>query len=330
MPSPHLNIGFIKEKLSFYRGKEVILCGGEPTTREDLPELIKVIKKSGNIPVIQTNGLRLADREYLRDLKKAGIMHVHFSFDGFKEEIYEKVRGGRHEYHLKLAALENLVKENIRVSLTSVILKGINEDQIPEIINYTTKIRHIIEIAFLCFCLTPTGVRNGFTSENIPSPDEIRSIASETLCLSKEDFLLWDKFKLNFAFYLERLKSIFPFFPIPVFHKGMVYLERKQNSTSPLLNKDELNRLFFALRNNKVKDLLTILGWKAVKMMVRAPFIMPFKEHDFYYKQNIFKVSVISPLNTYCFSPTAITSFGFYSANIDLYNKIHQRFVHSE
>ncbi|MFH1440441.1 MAG: radical SAM protein [Candidatus Omnitrophota bacterium] len=325
MPSNNLDINFIKDKLSYYKGKEVILCGGEVTTREDLPELIKVVKKSGNIPVLQTNGLRLADKGYVRKLKKMGINHVHFSFDGFKEKIYEKIRGGKHEYNLKLTALDNLVKEKIRVSLTTVIIKGINEDQISKIISYAYNSRYIIEIAFLCFCLTPTGQKNGFTPDNILSSEEVKKIAAEYLCISEEDFLLWDEFKTNLAVYLGKLKSVLPFLPAPVFLNGMIYFKRGANGISPLLNKKELNTLIFALKNNKFGKLFTLLGAKTIKMILRNCFVPHLSEDMFYYKENMFKISVISPLNTYCFSPTSLTSFGFYDPNIGLYNKIHQR-----
>lgn len=325
MPSNNLDINFIKEKLSHYKNKEVILCGGEATTREDLPELITIVKKSGNTPVLQTNGLRLADKEYVQKLKKLGITHIHFSFDGFKEEIYEKIRGGKHECNLKLTALDNLLKEKIKVSLTTVIVKGINDDQISKIITYANNFRYIIEISLLCFCLTPTGQRSGLTTDNIFSSEEVRKITAEFLGISEEDFLLWDEFKTNLAVYLGKLKSVLPFLPAPVFRNGMIYLKRGPNGISPLLNKEELNALIFALKNNKFGKLFTILGAKTIKIILRNCFIPRLSEDLFYYRENMFKISVISPLNTYCFSPTSLTSFGFYDPNIGLYNKIHQR-----
>lgn len=324
-PSAPVDINTVREKLSFYRGKEVILCGGEPTIVENLPELIRMIKKTGNKPVIQTNGLRLAKNDYLRELKRAGLEHVHFSFDGFKEEIYERVRGGKHEYHLKLTALDNLIKENIRISLSAVAIKGITEDQIPEIVNYAAKTRQIVEVIFYCFALHSVGIKNGFTIENILSSEEVKKIVAESLSVSEEDFLLWDEFKINLALYLDRLKSILPFLSMPVFRNGMIYLKRGIRGISPLLNRDELNSLIFALENSKFRDLFTILGVKVMKVIGRNCFIPLSNEDLLYYRENMLKICVIDAFNVYTFSPASFTTFGFYDPNIGLYNKIHQR-----
>jgi uncharacterized radical SAM superfamily Fe-S cluster-containing enzyme len=69
------------------------LSGGEPTLRDDLPEIVSLAKKLGFYHVqINTNGLRLAkDRQYLKRLKDAGADNFmprrrkdsHCGFSGF-------------------------------------------------------------------------------------------------------------------------------------------------------------------------------------------------------------------------------------------------------
>ena len=77
-------------------GKPLLqLSGGEPTLRDDLPELVRYAKEAGCSYVqVNTNGLRLArDVEYAQALAKAGLDIVFLQFDGTRQEIYEKLRG---------------------------------------------------------------------------------------------------------------------------------------------------------------------------------------------------------------------------------------------
>ncbi|MBU1941621.1 MAG: radical SAM protein, partial [Candidatus Thermoplasmatota archaeon] len=62
------SIDTILSKIKGFKGSSIYLCGGEPTTREDLEEIISKIKEKGKNIVLFTNGLKLADKEYLKRL----------------------------------------------------------------------------------------------------------------------------------------------------------------------------------------------------------------------------------------------------------------------
>jgi len=53
-----------------------IFTGGEPTLREDLPELILYAEELGQVTGILTNGLSLGDSTYLQQLLNAGLDHT--------------------------------------------------------------------------------------------------------------------------------------------------------------------------------------------------------------------------------------------------------------
>ena len=59
----------------------VAFTGGEPTLREDLPELISIAEKLGQITGLLTDGHRLADQEYLQKLDQAGLDHILIVYD---------------------------------------------------------------------------------------------------------------------------------------------------------------------------------------------------------------------------------------------------------
>lgn len=113
------------------------LSGGEPTVRDDLPEIIKMGKELGfSFIQVNTNGIRMADhREYVKALKKAGLSSIFLQFDGTRDEIYKKLRG-RPLFETKLKAIENCKKYGIGVVLVPTIVPGVNVENIGEIIRF--------------------------------------------------------------------------------------------------------------------------------------------------------------------------------------------------
>lgn len=111
------------------------LSGGEPTLRDDLPELIQYAKKAGCSYVqINTNGIRLAeDPEYANRLAEAGLDIVFLQFDGTKDAIYTELRG-KPLLATKLKAIKVCDQQKIGVTLVPTIVKGVNTDNLGEII----------------------------------------------------------------------------------------------------------------------------------------------------------------------------------------------------
>ncbi|MBK7317194.1 radical SAM protein [Candidatus Villigracilis affinis] len=54
----------------------IIFTGGEPTLREDLPQLIAHAEKNGQVCGLLTDGLKLAEKDYLELLLQTGLDHV--------------------------------------------------------------------------------------------------------------------------------------------------------------------------------------------------------------------------------------------------------------
>jgi molybdenum cofactor biosynthesis enzyme MoaA len=116
------------------RGTFVRLVGAEPTLREDLPDLIRDVRAHGHVPVIVTNGLKLADRAYVRILKEAGVRVISLSLNGvFDDDLYEAIDQMRCAAR-KRAAFENLRAERIYSVASMILVRGVNEHALPELI----------------------------------------------------------------------------------------------------------------------------------------------------------------------------------------------------
>jgi uncharacterized radical SAM superfamily Fe-S cluster-containing enzyme len=111
------------------------LSGGEPTLRDDLPEIIEVARRVGySFIQVNTNGLRLAsDRSYGRRLRAAGLSSVFFQFDGVDDETYRSLRG-RALLDEKLRAVENCGEAGLGVILVPTLVRGVNTNSIGALV----------------------------------------------------------------------------------------------------------------------------------------------------------------------------------------------------
>lgn len=113
------------------------LSGGEPTSRDDLPEIITLGKKMGfdNIQ-INTNGIRLAyDKAYLSRLKESGVSILYLQFDGMTEDVYHVTRG-MDLTKIKSQVLKNCSEAGLGVVLVPVLIPRVNDHQMGEMIQF--------------------------------------------------------------------------------------------------------------------------------------------------------------------------------------------------
>jgi uncharacterized radical SAM superfamily Fe-S cluster-containing enzyme len=111
--------------------------GGEPTLRDDLPDLTAYARNLGfQYLQLNTNGIRLADDEgYVKALAAAGLSFVFLQFDGTADEIYTRLRG-RPLWEVKRRAIENCARENLGVALVSTLVPGVNDGDIGNMISF--------------------------------------------------------------------------------------------------------------------------------------------------------------------------------------------------
>lgn len=121
-----------KNKLFDFLGKlpnrtYIRLIGAEPTMRPDIFEIIETTKKLGHRPSLTTNGLKLADKNYVTKLKDAGLRLFLLSMNGADDdEVYKVLDGGKWAT-VKVRALRNVLNEHLPVNTGTIIAKNINE-----------------------------------------------------------------------------------------------------------------------------------------------------------------------------------------------------------
>lgn len=113
------------------------LSGGEPTMRDDLPELIAMGREKGfTFFQLNTNGIRLARRAgYAQVLKEAGLNTVFLQFDGLRDGIYQALRG-RPLLPEKLRAIRNCGEAGLGVVLVPTVVPGVNDGELGSILRF--------------------------------------------------------------------------------------------------------------------------------------------------------------------------------------------------
>lgn len=137
-PEPDLaTIRFWYERARQGGGRcNIQLSGGEPTVREDLPEIIALGRKL-NFDFIQlnSNGLKLAEDGYAHRLREAGLASVFLQFDGLDDAIHQRLRG-RPLAEIKRRAVERCAEAGLGVVLVPTVVPGINDRALGDILRF--------------------------------------------------------------------------------------------------------------------------------------------------------------------------------------------------
>lgn len=128
----------------------VQISGGEPTLHPQFWEILDMCKRK---PIkhlmVNTNGVRLAkDEAFVARLATyEGAFEVYLQFDSFKKEALESLRG-RDLREVRLQALEHLNKYNLSTTLVVTLQKGLNDDEMGQIIDFALRQRCVRGVTF--------------------------------------------------------------------------------------------------------------------------------------------------------------------------------------
>jgi cyclic pyranopterin phosphate synthase len=145
----------------------VKLTGGEPLMRKDIREIVAGIAAVAGLKDLSltTNGLLLSN--IAKELHDAGLNRINISLPSLNPETYNKLTGGKLED--TLAGVKAAVEAGFcPVKLNMVILKGVNVNDIPAMIEYAAKTGVILQLIEL----DPVNVSNSYYSTHHRSLDE--------------------------------------------------------------------------------------------------------------------------------------------------------------
>ena len=116
-------------------GNSIQITGGEPMLREDITDLISIIKEEGVDHIqMNTNGIRHAlDPESAREVRLSGCNNLYLSFDGVTARTNPK-------NHWEIPhALDSCRKTGTTVVFVPTVIKSINDHELGGIVRYAQK-----------------------------------------------------------------------------------------------------------------------------------------------------------------------------------------------
>lgn len=170
--------------------KKIRLTGGEPLVRKDAAEIIRLLGSLNVELSITTNGTRV--EMFIEDFKKAGIKSVNLSLDTLKKEKFHLITR-RDQFDKVKNSIQLLLDQHFKVKVNVVVVKGLNDDEILDFIDWTkhTPI-HIRFIEFMPFD------GNKWNSEKLVTLQEMLAIISAKYPIAPKENALHDTSK-NYA-----------------------------------------------------------------------------------------------------------------------------------
>ncbi len=131
--------------------KKLRFTGGEPFLRKDFMKLLRKVAKANLFSqiAITTNGS--LTRPFISELKEIGIHSINLSLDTLDPLRFKEITR-RDEFHEVYQCLLELIENKIPVKINSVIMDGINDDDILALVKLTKElpvdVRFIEEMPF--------------------------------------------------------------------------------------------------------------------------------------------------------------------------------------
>ncbi len=125
----------------------VILTGGEPTLHPELPRIAAYAHEQGLHVRMITNGTRLGDESFVREMAQAGLQLVHVSIYSVRPEIEAKLRGVEGSLDRAFAGIDHAHAHGVEVNINCVINRfnaGHLDENIRHFLRHHPHIRHFV------------------------------------------------------------------------------------------------------------------------------------------------------------------------------------------
>jgi len=151
----------VDELLSLNPSPLLILSGGEPLVRPDLPQIADHASRRGATVVVGTNGTLLTEAR-IAALKDAGVSGVAVSVDSLEEPQHDLFRGSPRALERTVQALSRLREQRLDFIVQTTATPG-NAEEIPRLVDWAASEG---AVCFNLYFLVPTG--RGSTLADLP------------------------------------------------------------------------------------------------------------------------------------------------------------------
>ena len=133
--SAELVIAIARAASAHFDIRRIKFSGGEPLMRTDLVEIIRGVRPFADEISLTTNGIFLST--YAAELADAGLDRVNVSLDTLREERYDFITRSKNNLSQVIRGIYTAIDAGLTpIKLNMVLLKGINEDEIADMVRF--------------------------------------------------------------------------------------------------------------------------------------------------------------------------------------------------
>ena len=128
----HLDrINDLIDQIAELKIKKIIITGGEPTLRLDLPKIIHHLSSSGIEVTLATNAYSMNDK-LAQELRDSGLIRIQAKLDAANPKIQDKLSGVRGSYENLIKGIKILKRYSFNISIVTVATSW-NIKEIPDV-----------------------------------------------------------------------------------------------------------------------------------------------------------------------------------------------------
>lgn len=143
----------LEEAASFGDGQLVVLSGGDPLVRDDIPELIEYGTDLGLRMTLTPSGTSSLSREMIETLDRAGLKRLAVSLDGSSIERHDSFRGEEGTFEQTVAAARQARERGLPLQVNTTVTQE-TVDDLPAIADLVADLGAVL---WSVFFLVPVG-----------------------------------------------------------------------------------------------------------------------------------------------------------------------------
>ena len=134
-----LNLNEIENLISAFAKvgtRKVRITGGEPTLRKDFTDIVRLVADHQDIHTVATttNGYRLA--QHAKEWYDAGLRRINVSVDSLDPRMFYQITG-ENKFDEVMRGIDAALEAGFeRVKVNAVLLKGLNDKDLPAFLNW--------------------------------------------------------------------------------------------------------------------------------------------------------------------------------------------------
>ncbi len=153
--------------------------GGEPTLHPGLPKFLKMAREAGiRRLTVSTNGLKLLQEEYVKELVAADVRIV-LSLDTFDEQVDMTLLGAK-TVKAKLKVIDLLEKHDVTTTILPAVATGLNDKDVGPLLDLVLSKPHLCSLELHTLTFTGQGGTGFQRTARITTPDLHRILQDST------------------------------------------------------------------------------------------------------------------------------------------------------